>query len=223
MARKRRKPPGSKPQTQKPVVAINVSRGRPANVVVPRSPVPITAHPEPSPTPLTIPIHQRLWRATRWAVGTALAALGLVATLSEILGGPLWPVSPDFQAGYPSAESPFSIPFTVKNKSGVFSMNKMEIRCGIDIETNVGSFFRNFSIGSLETSELPALQSRPDKCKFDKAFRFDPPQSIRRARISFVGQYETIWPWGTFKFDSGEFNLDTTTSPAQWTHGKPLP
>jgi hypothetical protein len=73
-----------------------------------------------------------LFGGAKWLGKLALAILGAVGTLSALLGGPLWPTNPEFSVPAPFSITPFQVPFLVRNKSGVFTLRNLNIRCFLD-------------------------------------------------------------------------------------------
>ena len=72
--------------------------------------------------------HVRL--ATKLIGVFALASIAFGVTTYAIWG-PLWPIEPIFSPAPPSSAAPFDIPFTVENKSVLFSIEELSITCQI--------------------------------------------------------------------------------------------
>jgi hypothetical protein len=176
------------------------------------------------PQPQTTRPHRRLFQATQWAIGLAAAIVGLLASL-DALWGPVWPTTPLFSPGYPSFGSPFSIPFSVTNRSEIFTIHNIDIHCGIKrITTSTNGDFSDFS-AKLSTINNSILFGSTNTyiCPFDIMFKSPPGSKIIYAKSTIWGTYSSPWPWPfdtPIKFDGGFFTLNTLTSPAQWMVGE---
>jgi len=89
------------------------------------------------------PLHRRLFRATTWAIASVVGLIGLASGIDS-LWGPPWPTDPDIHANGSDPGAPFSLPFSVKNNSGIFAMHADGFGCLIDkLETTGGGVMSN--------------------------------------------------------------------------------
>lgn len=114
----------------------------------------------PRQTPLqrTAPPHRRWWQSTKWAIGTVVAILGLIASVYQLTGGPPWPTKPEIHPHDTVNASSLVLPFDVRNRSTLFGMTA-EFNCGVNLLyfTDAGGhtgLLRDamFNVGSLSIS-----------------------------------------------------------------------
>jgi len=173
---------------------------------------------------------RRTWwfRSAKWIFGVVLVAAGGVATLDTLLGGRIWPTAPSFVPGYPSSGFAWDVPFTVSNKSALFPVNHLVIKCWIhSIQSKKGGSFREFTVGIAGENSLASLQSAPYTCPFSTIFpnlTLEPDDKITEAIIEFGSEYESRVPFSKNRDPvfSGPFTLNTKTTPPQWVAGRPL-
>jgi hypothetical protein len=167
--------------------------------------------------------HRRWIRTMKWIVGTLVVAnAGFVASIYQLWGGPPWPVEPSFAPGFPSSGSAFDVPFTITNKSALFSLNHLEILCGFEkVLTDKNSGLERLSISASDgKATLEPLQSATYICPLTRMFNF-PGAKIETATITFISKYDSRFPWaGKVQSQSDSFSLNTNTTPPQWMVGK---
>jgi hypothetical protein len=166
----------------------------------------------------------RLWRAAKWGIAVVVAVIGLIASIVGIWGLP-WPTKPAFAPGLPSLGSSLDVPFSVTNKSAFFSLNNLQILCGIiSIQTSLGPHgFKDFSVTVNGTNELKPLETRSYTCPFNQVFKLSSDTKISEAQIQFASSYDRRYPKEeNDKVQSEIFILNTKTIPPQWTIGVPM-
>ncbi|WP_156446955.1 hypothetical protein [Bradyrhizobium yuanmingense] len=165
-------------------------------------------------------------RATKYFVGTLIVGtVGFVASVYQIAGGPPWPVAPVFVPGFPSSGHAFDVPFTVTNKSALFSLRHLEILCGFEkVKTDAKSGVQQLSITASDgKATLGPLESTSYTCPVKRMFSFAGATKFEEATISFLTKYDSHLPWGDrTQSQSDFFTLNTNTVPPQWTIGKPI-
>lgn len=169
--------------------------------------------------------HRRWIRVIQWIVGTLIVAnAGFVASVYQLWGGPPWPVELSFAPGFPSSGNAFDVPFTITNKSALFSLNHLEILCGFEkVRTDKNSGLEQLSISASDgKASLGPLQSATYICPLTRTFNF-PGAKIETATITFITKYDSHLPWGSrTQSQSDFFSLNTNTAPPQWMVGKAI-
>ncbi len=162
-------------------------------------------------------------RAIKFIVGTAIVGtIGFVASVYQIAGGPPWPVAPTFVPGFPSSGNAFDVPFSVTNKSALFSLDHLKITCrleNVSTDTNVKIAQLPITASDGEASLRP-LQSASYGCPFPNMFKFPEGSKLTAATIIFITNYDTLWVHT--QSESDPFSLNTKTNPPQWTTGKTI-
>lgn len=172
--------------------------------------------------------HRRLWLAARATFGILMSLAGIALGVYAFEGPP-WPTEPTFVPGSPSFGSPFSVPFTITNKSAVVDLNRLEIRCGIATkiqgEPPAGGTLQQGEPGhpafvsvTGPHSQLEATETRSYTCAFAQlSIYVGPNPKITFAEMTFESEYDSWLPWGGRKIvRSPIFELDTSTVPPQW-------
>jgi hypothetical protein len=88
------------------------------------------------------------WWVAAWSLVAGLSLIvGLLSGLDSILGGPIWPTDPDIHPAGSDPGSPFSLPFSVTNKSVIFPDKASRITCLlVNMETRGNNTFKNTEI-----------------------------------------------------------------------------
>ena len=126
---------------------------------------------------LRTPFHSRLWLVVVGTSTLGIAAFEIVANIVQVWGVP-WPTAPSFVPGLPSFGVAFDIPFQVENKSILFGLHNLKIRCRISgkvpDQPTVGGIVLgpNNVVGANGTNELAALSTAPFICPLRGAIRF---------------------------------------------------
>jgi hypothetical protein len=175
------------------------------------------------------PKHRRFLKLVEWILGPPLALLGFVYAV----WGPPWPMQPVFEAGAPSFGYAFAVPFKVSNKSGLFGLNNLHIRCGLVAQVrgeppgggtiNFGSpGHPTFMDVQGQNGHLAAGDTASYTCPFAMLrISAGPNSTIRFAEMLFEREYDSPWPWGGRKIVRSPTSvLDLSTVPPQW---KPAP
>jgi hypothetical protein len=148
--------------------------------------------------------------------------------------GPPWPTEPTFLPGAPSFGSSLDVPFSVSNRSALFSLTNLTIQCEIlklDTRGPTGAAIRargNMNVaGSGVKNVLKPLDVGSYTCPLRGVFDVDhkdavEPDRIVAAEIAFKAEYNSQLFWGRSRSESISFRLNTTTVPAQWTQGQSL-
>jgi hypothetical protein len=143
-----------------------------------------------------------------------------VASNIVTVWGPFWPTAPDIAPNYPSAGSPFEIPFKFENSSRIFDFHDVNVGCNINhVRINPGSLkFDNNILRRIQAVEVEAHSVKTFICPFDRAFHVAIPGAyVSDATITF--DYEYTWNWGvtTKRVQSKiSYSLNTRVKPAQW-------
>jgi hypothetical protein len=170
-----------------------------------------------------LPRHRRLWRASKWFLGVAAAVIGLVASVAG-LWGPIWPTEPIFSSAFPSSGLPLEVPFAVANKSVIFPIRDLNIRCGlISVRTAKNNAVGKIAVAGFGGNILNPRESRTFTCAFHQVFLLSPDDNLISAQVQFISEYKSRLPWKkTTQSESDVFSLNTRTIPPQWTVGTPL-
>jgi len=162
---------------------------------------------------------RRTLRTLEWIFGPPLAGVGIVYAVY----GPIWPTVPVFLPGLPSYGSPFEVPFSITNKSVLFTIHNLTVDCDlIYVETSAHSSYSNFSVSMNIKHRLLPTRTDTYTCPFNTFFDTR-GQTIETAVISFTTVYDSPWPWGgRTGLTSGNFTLKSSTTPPQWTVGNPI-
>src|SRR5580693_3909446 len=76
-------------------------------------------------------IRGKWWfRVPRRLFGVLVLLLGVMASVYGIWG-PVWPTAPEFSPGAPSFSLPLDVPFNVANKSSLFEIGNLTIKCHV--------------------------------------------------------------------------------------------
>jgi hypothetical protein len=172
------------------------------------------------------PEPQQPMPAAPWHAGwhKAVAAIaGSVAIVAAIIGlwGPLWPTAPAFLPETPSLESPLELSFKVKNRSALFALRNLQIVCMlVSARSQSNKSFAETGVTlSQPVGDLAPRQSEIYSCPLHVAVDLREGDKIVRAKIDFISQYDSRWPWGgRSKSESDVFTL--STSPPQWLAGE---
>jgi len=164
-------------------------------------------------------------RPMPWHAGwmkAAAAVAGLVIIIAAIIGiwGPLWPTAPAFYPTTPSLESPLELSFKVKNRSALFPLRNLQIVCMlVSARSQSNKAFAETGVTiSQPVGDLAPGQSETYTCPLHVAVDLREGDKIVRAKIDFISQYDSRWPWGgRSKSESDVFTLNT--SPPQWLVG----
>jgi hypothetical protein len=161
-----------------------------------------------------------------WHAGwlkAAAAVAGSVIIIAAIIGiwGPLWPTAPAFYPETPSPESPLELSFKVKNRSALFGLRNLQIVCMlVSARSQSNKSFAETGVTlSQPVVDLAPGQSEMYSCPLHVAVDLREGDKIVRAKIDFISQYDSRWPWGgRSKSESDVFTLNT--SPPQWLAGE---
>jgi|HubBroStandDraft_5_1064220.scaffolds.fasta_scaffold53754_2 hypothetical protein len=165
-----------------------------------------------------------------FAFGTLLALFLFVWTFV----GPPWPTDPIFLPGSPSFGSSLDVPFSVSNKSALFSLSNLSIQCEIlklDSKGPTGAAIyakgATFVAVSGAKNTLKPLDVGSYTCPARGIFAVDhkdaiEPDRVLAAQIAFKAGYDSRLLWGRSTSTSGIFTLNTATVPPQWTQGESL-
>jgi hypothetical protein len=163
-------------------------------------------------------LHHRLWSI----IGVAATIFGVIGGIDYFFGRP-WPTDPIFSPGFPSAGSPFLVPFTVTNKS-MFPISDLVITCRLNYAKTNGADFARDSFQISGEQHLAGGQSRPNICPFYAFIGGTGVEHVSAAQIAFTSEYKSSWPWAREKIaaTSDVFTLNNSSTPPQWMQGEPL-
>ena len=166
------------------------------------------------------PKHLRARLAIKLIGVFALASVAWGASIYAIWG-PLWPVEPTFSPTSPSSETPFDIPFTVENKSALFSIEELFITCRIiSLNTKENKQVLHSHV-TIPVTSIERLQSRRYVCPYNWILN-SKGDTITEALIELHGEYRSSWPLfikGTA--NSGLFSWNISPGLPHWSAGMP--
>jgi hypothetical protein len=169
------------------------------------------------------------WTAVSGFLTFAGLLFGIVSGLPAIFGGPPWPTAPVFSPGSPSFGAALDVPFKVDNRSVVFWITGLRIRCKVEGKvpdqpgmTNT-TFGPNF-VGANGTNAIAPNSSAPFTCPMRHSFVIgrDVTDIIRHSRVTFISEYDGHLSFGRASFEDGPFTWNTDTVPPHWERGLPL-
>jgi hypothetical protein len=187
-------------------------------------------------------IRERMWfRGLRRTSGVLVILLGVIASVYGIWG-PIWPTAPEFSLGAPSFSLALDVPFNVANKSALFDIRNLIIKChvifarlsvshkflqdvtigieGRPYDPNNPLARNNIKPGGVSSYVCPMIGG--PIAGFGPTPQF-PEDKLGTARIEFLSEYDSRLPWSTrVQASSGIFTLNPATNPPQWTQGVPL-
>ena len=173
--------------------------------------------PPPSPRVEKKASHPRwFWAAM---VQFPLLILSVVSNIVT-LRGPVWPTAPIFSPSYPSAASPFDVPFNVENKSSIFPIKNVHITCIIkNVETkSTHAQISNVAImHEIANQIIEPSSTRIYTCPLSSTIAL-PEDFISNAAIEFKYEYEHEYMLfsKSYKETTGVFFLNTKVSPPRW-------
>lgn len=152
--------------------------------------------------------------------GSPVALLSLIYAIA----GPPWPTEPIFSPGFPSSGFPLDAPFIVTNKSVLFRISNLGIKCHLISARMDNINVTNVVVSTNIKNRLNVHETRPYTCPFRSFF---PIANINgrfsEAEINFTSEYDSPWPWvGRTHSFSSLFSLDQNTNPPQWVQGLPM-
>jgi hypothetical protein len=165
-----------------------------------------------------IPRHRRWFQAAKLAILFLVGLAGLAAAIDD-LWGPIWPTELTVDPGAPELYSPFAVPFTIKNRSVLFTAFDAEFSCEItEVRGTNGPRFIGLTVTAGVKQNISPNNENPYKC----AWPFNLPTPIAFAKIDVRSKYE----WRLFglpfhaKLVSEPFTWDTSLHPPRWVKGE---
>jgi hypothetical protein len=147
-----------------------------------------------------------------------MAALSLVAAISGIYG-PIWPTWPEIQPSGNDPGSPFSLPFTVTNKSEVFPLMGAKFICHF---TKIETFGNLFYGSDLATQIGPPKAVQPGEMQNFSCGIGLPAHTVKSVRLEIIATYR--WSFVFLTRDEsdtvGPFNWVRTTDGGRWIKGE---
>ena len=158
----------------------------------------------------------------------SVGLIGLIASIYQIFGGPPWPVDPEI---HPTSDGSSLIhPFIIKNRSGLFDMNEVQLRCGVDLFFGTDArehvtIFRDMAAVT-GTASIAAGNTVPYQCDTSKLFKTNPDGSLSFGGSSTIYQNSSrihlplkilktcVWIGGEYKFLS--LQMSFTSQIFQW-------
>src|ERR1700730_11535207 len=94
--------------------------------------------------------------------GSPVALLSLIYAVL----GPPWPTEPIFAAAFPSSGFPLDAPFIVTNKSVLFRISSLEIKCHL-VSARIDHIkMTNLMVSTYIKNKLNVHETRPYTCPF---------------------------------------------------------
>jgi hypothetical protein len=177
-----------------------------------------TVAPAPIPAPVTpAPLKQpsgRAWMISKLVTTFVLAIIGLIGGIVAICGGPIWPTYPEVSTVGVDPGSPFSLPFSVRNKSAFFSMEISEIMCAYDHMNGPHVHFND----SEQTASHRATIRPGGVFNFSCRASNPVPGLITDASVRLLVRY--TFPWSSReRCQSNPLDWAQTTEGGQWVMG----
>jgi hypothetical protein len=157
-------------------------------------------------------------------------ALGVVVAIYTFWGPP-WPTAPVFLATVgASASSPLDVPFVIKNESGFFALEGIQLTCKALMVSSVdpsgkplvgvwNSTFERRIAGAI--NYIGPTKSAPYTCPMQGIIPSD--AKVTNAAIVVTMQYESSWRWPNRIYTAAEgFTFNPHSDPPQWIIGLPL-
>lgn len=157
-----------------------------------------------------------LLRIIKWIATFALATISLAACIYQLGGGPFWWTTPEVEPGPPDYSEPFNVPFTVHNRSTIFSIY-VHFYCILrNVTSQHGSTIVNVSTDNGVLTIIQPLSGPSFRCWFP----INMNDKIISANIDIVAEYSHHLPWNENTFiNAGPFHWDTRSNPARWLKG----
>jgi hypothetical protein len=198
----------SEPEMAKNNNRHGAKKGKPPE---PKQPHPLKPAP-PAPPPPRPPF--RFWTTSKSAIAFFSAFIGLIGGIVAILGGPVWPTYPEVSTVGADPGSPFSLPFSVKNRSAFFSMEITEIACAYDRMTGPHLHFSD----SEQTASHHATIRPGGVFNFRCAVTNPVPDIITEASVRLLVRY--TFPWSSRpRCQSNPLDWAKTTDGGRWVMG----
>jgi hypothetical protein len=183
-----------------------------------------------------------------WLLGVFVTCVGFVASVYQIGGGPPMPVDPEIHFRDTSDGSSLILPFTIRDRSGLFDMPDVVFRCGVDLviardakgqtvvirDVAFLNGIKSLAVGSTPTSyrcnaaDIFKLRSDGSLSIYGSATIlqssvpqvYEPPWTILKMCVWIGGEYRVvnIVPWS---FTSQIFQWPAMRGSHQWLEGGP--
>jgi hypothetical protein len=170
---------------------------------------------------LRTPLRIRMWLVIVGCATLVVGGLAIASNVVQVFGAP-WPTEPTFTPGANLSASPFDVPFSVTNRSALFSINNLSLSCRLisgrtvrlrikfdDVEVRV----------AVGVNVLRPLESRPYVCPFNRTISV--PDKFEAAQIEFKSKYKSPWPFRPEESATSEI-FTWYPSPPHWEVGVPL-
>ena len=176
--------------------------------------IPSQSQPQSS---LPMLLRRRLFQAAKWVVVTVVATLGLAASVYQLGNGPFWWTAPEVDPGPPDYSEPFNVPFTIYNRSVVFSITEANFYCRLrEIITDANAEIHNVTTIGNNISDIQPLHYPTFRCWFP----FSLPGKITKADINIFVRHKHALPWNDSNtLDTGTFHWDLRANPPRWLKG----
>jgi hypothetical protein len=173
--------------------------------------------PPPQPAMSLAPLGRplcRVWTTSKLATNFVVVLIGLIGGIVAISGGPIWPTYPEISTVGVDPGSPFSLPFSVKNRSAFFSMEITEITCAYDHMTGPHMHFDDSEQVASHRATIPPDGVLNFRCRLSNLVR----DLITDASMRLLVRY--TFPWSSRpRCQSNHLDWVQTTEGGQWVMG----
>jgi hypothetical protein len=151
-------------------------------------------------------------------VSFPILVLSLVANIAQILG-PFWPTPPRIIPAPPTLGPAFNVPFQIENKSTMFALEHVQIRCVFDKVLMGPLIITNSRVYLKETGSIAPDTPAWYICPFQGTV--PPDTRILSATIHFWISYDSPWPNGNrVDYMSEPFTLNVDSVPVPMAPGR---
>lgn len=165
------------------------------------------------------PPHRKWTQAAVWVASAVITAMGLVATIASIWG-PIWPTYPDVRPAGSDPGSPFSLPFSITNRSIIFGHGAAKTTCiVIQMKTMEDATLTNVRLGIWLPKEIGPAESANVSCGIRV-----PPNDVISVEMEISLEYRVrllgFDLWHT-TYLSKPFSWVRTSDGGRWIEGLP--
>ncbi|MDA8247590.1 MAG: hypothetical protein M0Z28_00270 [Rhodospirillales bacterium] len=169
----------------------------------------------PTPPPPIKPSGWHAWKLLKLICAIFIGGMGLSASIDQIWG-PFWPTTPNIYPASNDPGSPFSLPFSISNKSILFSYTSVVADCLIDkVEINGQTIISNSQI-AFRMDDIQAGESSNFRCKIQTPAHLVSAVQLR-IRLIYTAAYMGLTLRRPFTTDI--FSWVRTTDGGRWIAG----
>lgn len=181
----------------------------------------IKGRPPRQTTPLARPREEsttsarRCWWKVAKPVGATIAAIvGLSGSLAGIWG-PFWPTRPYIHPAGTDPGSPFSLPFTVANRSVLFPLKNARVSCIISrVDIYKEAMMKNITLYVKEEKSIPPGSYLDFRCRIEVP-SYSVSSAVIRIRVSYDIRFLGVNIWHS-DFESPKFTWARTSLGGTW-------